>query len=111
MNRELARTDMLGRTVTEDERNKRRKRRKLMQDLGLLPIGFTNTCSNADTVKVDTTKRFSRLYVSESEFLADKIKAMELIESAGDVPKELYNKITYTLKELQPIYGDTYKYL
>ena len=111
MKRKLVDESILNIPINYDERIKMKYKRKLMQDLGLMPIGFTNTCSNADTVKVDTTKRFSSLYASESEFLADKIKAMELIESAGDVPKELYNKITYTLKELQPIYGDTYRYL
>ena len=98
----------VGNQVTEEEYIRRKNRRTLMRELGLIPIGYTTGPIHWPPVKEG---RFSKLYETEQELINDKLRALELITDEKEVPQELYDKITKTLTELRPIYGEKYDYI
>lgn len=99
----------VGPKPTSEEVLRRKKQRQLLRELGLLPIGWTESDYISDnTLKND---RFSKLYETESQFIEDKLKCLELITDEKEVPEGLYNKVASTVKELSEIYGDKYSYI
>lgn len=99
----------VGPKPTPEEVLRRKKQRQLLRELGLLPMGWTESAYvDRDTIK---NGRFSSLYETESQFIEDKLKCLELITDEKEVPENLYKKVSSTVKELSKIYGDKYSYL
>ena len=100
--------DMIGPSLTIEEKNQEKLKRKLLRELGLIPIGFV-----LDELKYPDVLpgRFSTHYETEHDFLQDKLLALKLINNTNSIPDGLYNKIKYTLEELEPKYGEKYNHI
>ena len=75
----------------------RRKRYKLLKELGLL-VPYDSKSTFVSKGNIDS--RFSKYYETEDDYIKDKAKANILIYSDKNIPKDLYEKLAYTQKEI-----------
>ena len=96
-------------TNNTELKRQRAQIKKVYQDLGL----FYPWCNGKKMSQrgQNLTIPFSKYYRTEVEFLDAKLEILELICNNRPIPKELYYKISETVKELRPIYKDKYDYL
>jgi hypothetical protein len=99
MKREPVKASLIGcKELSKKEYELRLKRKKLQRELG---IEIIYDSSNQHLIKYNDSERFSKYYESELEYKKDKAIANGMIVNDIELPKELYEKLLYTKKELE----------